>query len=121
MTAVRTMVFDALGGMGRNARAGDNPLSSLALSIDAADTNHVLTAARTITTDTAANIIAANPQLDIGDAFMIYVSVSQAFAATWAAGTGVTLAGKATVAASTGNWVLITKTGAAAVSWNVLN
>jgi len=134
MTACRTIVQD-IGGLSRTARAGDNPLSSRSLTAISADVNRVLSAAemssgivqftgftagRTITTDTAANILAANPWMDINDSFEVLVSMSVAFAATLAAGTGVTLAGRATVAASNSATLLVTRTGAATVTVNVL-
>lgn len=78
------------------------------------------TAGRVLTTDTAANIIAAFPELDIGDSFTIAVSCVAAFAGTWAAGAGVTLLGRATTPASSFSLVVITRTGTATVSWNVL-
>lgn len=134
MSALRPIVQDG-GGLSRNARAGDNVLSTRSLTTIATDTNATLavatiagglvqftgfTAGRTLTTDTAANIIAANPWMDIGDSFEVVVSISTAFAGTLAAGTGVTLAGKATVVASGLATLLFTKTGAAAVTCTVL-
>lgn len=134
MTAVRTIVQDA-AGLSRNARAGDNILSTRKLTVNSTDANAVLdvatiagglvqytgfSAGRTLTTDTAANIIAANPWMDIGDSFEVTVSISTAFAGTLAAGTGVTLAGLATVAASSRGMLLFTKTGAAAVTCTVM-
>ena len=78
------------------------------------------TAGRNLTTDSAANILAAFPNLDIGDSLMIYVSIQTAFAGTWVAGASVTLAGRATTPASSCTPVLITRTGAATVTWRVL-
>jgi len=134
MSAQRPIVQDN-GGLQRNARAGDNILSTRKLTTVAADANAVLdvatiagglvqytgfTAGRTLTTDTAANILAANPWMDIGDSFEVAVSISTAFAGTLVAGTGVTLAGKATVAASGLATLLVTKTSATAVTVTVL-
>lgn len=133
MSAVRTPVID--GGLTRMGRAGDNPLTTFLPAIIATDTNQTLaaasiagglvqfssfTAGRQVTTDTAANILALCPWMDIGDSFIIGVSCVAAFAATWVAGSGVTLAGKATTPASGFTWVLITKTAASTVTWNVL-
>ena len=133
MSAVRPIVQD--GGLSRAGRAGDNPLATfapVAISADAADTVTVekmaagvvqytgFTAGRVLTTDTAANIIAANPTMDIGDSFMFFVSAVAAFAATWAAGAGVTLAGRATTPASSWSAVVVTRTGAATVTVRVL-
>ena len=134
MSALRPIVQDG-GGLSRNARSGDNVMSTRSLAINSADANATLdvatiagglvqytgfTAGRTLTTDTAANIIAANPWMDIGDSFEVVVSSKNAFAGTLAAGTGVTLAGRATVAASSFAILLFTKTGAAAVTCTVL-
>ena len=77
-------------------------------------------AGRTITTPTAIQLAAAAPDMDIGDSIILIVSVIPAFAATWAAGVGITLAGRATVAASSWNLVQIVKTGAAAFTWRTL-
>lgn len=130
---VRPMVVDA-GGMQRVGRGGDVVFSRQLAAI-ATDANLTLayasiaggivqftsfSAGRTVTTDTAANILAANPQMDIGDSIEITVSCLAAFAATWAAGTGVTLAGRATTPASSSTQVLITKTSATTVTWTVL-
>lgn len=133
MGAVRAMVQD--GGLARNARVGDGLISHPAVTVVTADANDTVTvdkiaggviqytgfsAGRNLTTDTAANIIAAFPNLDIGDTLELIVSITTAFAGTWVAGAGVTLAGRATVLANTQQTVIITKTGAAAVSWRAL-
>lgn len=129
MAGSRFMVQDA-GGLTRNARAGDPMLSvakPLIIAADAADTLTVdkiaggvlaytgFTAARVLTTDTAANIIATFPQLDIGDSITLQIGISTAFAGTLAAGTGVTLKGKAAVPASGAATLFFTRTGAATV------
>lgn len=77
------------------------------------------TAGRVITTPTAALILAAAPDMDIGDSFSFITSVVPAFAGTWAAGTGVTLSGRATTPASSWSFVTVTKTAATTVTWNV--
>lgn len=133
MSAVRAMVQD--GGLIRNARVGDGLISHPAVTVVTADANDTVTvdkiaggviqytgfsAGRNLTTDTAANIIAAFPNLDIGDTLELIVSITTAFAGTWVAGAGVTLAGRATVLANTQQTVIITKTGAAAVGWRAL-
>ena len=133
MSALRAIVQD--GGLSRNSRAGDNIFASRSLLSIATDANRTLavqdlaggliqftgfTAGRNLTTDTAANIIAANPWMDIGDSFEVFVSISTAFAGTLVAGTGVTLAGKATVVASGSGILLFTRTGAATVTCTVL-
>lgn len=133
MTCVRSVVSD--GGLSRISRAGDIIATAASLTTIATDANQTLTwaqmsgglvqftsfsAGRQVTTDTAVNILAANPWMDVGDSFEVYVSCQTAFAATWVAGAGVTLAGRATTAASGSSRILVTKTGAAAVTWNVL-
>lgn len=133
MGAVRAMVQD--GGLARNARVGDGLISHPAVTVVTADANDIVTvdkiaggviqytgfsAGRNLTTDSAANIIAAFPNMDIGDTLELIVSVTTAFAGTWVAGAGVTLAGRATVLANTQQTVIIAKTGAAAVGWRAL-
>ena len=133
MSAQRPLVQDN-GGLMRQARAGDNYAACRSLLSVSTDANRTLTVAdiagglvqftgftagRTLTTDTAANILAANPWMDIGDSFEIDVSIVPAFAGTWAAGTGVTLAGRATTPASSTTKVLVTRSAAATVLWTV--
>jgi hypothetical protein len=122
------------GGLSRAARAGDttdNPVVAL-IATDAAvslllaqiATGLVVyssfTAGRVITTETAANILAAYPEMDIGDSLHIVVASLAAFAGTWSAAAGVTIAGRATVPASTTCNVWITKTSATTVSWTTV-
>lgn len=124
----------ASNGVPQPMRAGDGLLGNIrieTISADAAATLTVaqiaggmvqftgFTAGRNITTPTAALILAANPGMDVGDSFSFIVSITPAFAGTWVAGTGVTLAGRATTPASSWSVVTVTKTGAAAVTWNV--
>lgn len=79
-----------------------------------------LTAGRNLTTPTAADIIAAFPEMDIGDCMIFKVSITTAFAGTWVAGAGVTLAGRATTPANTMTDIIIEKTSSTAVKWTVL-
>lgn len=79
-----------------------------------------LTAGANLTTPTAAAILAAFPEMNIGESIEFEVSITTAFAGTWVAGTTVTLAGRATTAASTKSLIMITKTSATAVTWNVI-
>lgn len=131
MSAIRAIVQDQ-GGLSRAARAGDGLFSMPAPLVVATDANRTLvvadiaqsvisfsgfTAGRTLTTDTAANILAAYPAMDIGDSIALQLGVSVAFAGTFAAGTGVTLKGKAAVPASGAVIVYITKTSATTVDW----
>ena len=133
MSALRPMVQD--GGLTRAARLGDNVAVGRNITTIATDANLTLTAdqmaggivrfssfsaGRTVTTDTAVAILAQNPWMDIGDSYEIVVSSTAAFAATWAAGTGVTLAGRATTPASSYSIIVVTKTGAATVTLTVL-
>ena len=122
------------GGLTRNMRAGDNwdNPSITSIATDAAATISAaqvlggvvmftgFTTGRVLTTDTAANLALAFPEMDIGDSYGFSVSCIAAFAGTFAAGTGVTLAGRATCPASSSVTVYLTRTGAAAFTWTVL-
>lgn len=133
MSFIRAAVTD--GALTRYARAGDYSMSNPAVTTIAVDANDTLTAAkiaggivlytgftatRTLTTDTAANILAANTAMDIGDSLMFKVSITPAFAGTFAAGTGVTLVGRTAATAAAATDVCITKTSATTVSWIAL-
>ncbi len=74
------------------------------------------TAGRTDTTDTAVNILAANPSMDIGDNFILLVSNSAAQILTIAGGTDVTMGAKTTIAASSMGILVFTKTSATAMT-----
>ena len=128
----RPIVQDS--GLSRAARNGDTILNPVIVAI-AADANATIdvsrigsgvvqftgfTAGRTLTTDTAVNIAAAFPQMDVGDSISMVVSCVAAFAGTWAAGAGVTLAGRATTPASSYSLIYITRTGAATFTWTVM-
>lgn len=117
------------GALSRNARVGDGWFFEPDITLITADANDTVTvskmaagciqytafsAGRNLTTDTAANITAAFPEMDIGDILTFKVSCVAAFAGTWVAGTGVTLAGRATCPASSSQEVLLKKTAAAA-------
>jgi hypothetical protein len=78
-----------------------------------------LSAGRAVTTPTAALILAAAPDMDVGDSFVFLVSIQDAFAITWAAGADVTLRGRATTPASSSTWIVVTKTSDTAVTWFV--
>lgn len=80
-----------------------------------------ITAARTDTTDTAANITANMPGMDPGDCFLLMVSVQPAFALTLAGGTGVTLLGtKTSIPASGFGIVMFRKVSDIAYTFSVL-
>lgn len=123
------------GGLSRAMRAGDgftdNPnlvtyATDAAYTVTVADiANGVLVATslgagRNFTTPTAALIIAAFPQMDVGDSIHFKVSAIAAYAITWLAGTDVTLAGRATTPASSSTDIYITKTSSTTVTWTVL-
>lgn len=126
----RVQGYDAQG-LAKMSRAGDvpfNPAIPAAVSADSAQTITVaqllaglylrsgMTAGRTDTTDTAANILAALPNMDIGDSIQLYISNTVAFALTIAGGTGVTMGSKVTVPASGSGVLFLTKTGAATMA-----
>jgi len=62
------------------------------------------TVARTLTTDTAANLVAAMPNYQVGTWFDITIACLAAYAVTLAAGTGVTIVGSASVTGVSGTW-----------------
>lgn len=123
------------GQLSRPMRAGDGSTDAIGLTILATDAGVTLTASgvagggfqytgftagRNLTVDTGANYAAAFADMDIGDTKKFLVSITQAFAGTLVAATGTTLLGKATVPASALGTLLLTKTGAATFSVNVL-
>ena len=133
MGFVRTDVHSA-SRMASPLRAGDGLLANVAVAAVATDANAVLTVAqisggfvqftgftagRTLTTPTAALIIAAFPDMDIGDTYCFILSCTEAFAGTYFAGVGVTLAGRATTPASSWSFVVVTKLSATTVEWRV--
>lgn len=127
MGYVTALVQDTTLGTVRAQTTGDGWLASPSETV-LADANSTITAAaiagglvtqvptaaRTDTTDTAANIAAAFPNMDIGDTLMFYICAKAAFALTIAGGTNVTASGNLTVAASTGKFFMLVRTGAAA-------
>jgi hypothetical protein len=132
MSNTRVIVQD--GALSRAARNGDtilNPVIST-VTADAAATISAaqiaggvvqytaFSAGRVLTTDTAVNILAAFTGMDVGDSISLVVSCVAAFAGTYAAGAGVTLAGRATTPASSYSLIYITKTSATTVTWTVL-
>ena len=62
------------------------------------------TVARTLTTDTVANIVAALPRYQVGTWFDFTIVNTAAFDVTLAAGTGITLSGKAIINNVSGTW-----------------
>ena len=129
---VRVTTNNGLLEIGRQGQGMLGNLSVAEVATDAALTMTVaqmsggailytgFTVGRVVTTPTAALILAAAPDMDIGDSFMFWVSISTALAATWAAGTGVTLRGRATVPASGSALVVVARTGLATFNWSSL-
>ena len=62
------------------------------------------TVARTLTTDTAANLVAAMVGYQVGTWFDIVIICLAAYAVTLAGGTGVTIVGNAVVNNASGTW-----------------
>lgn len=119
----RAQVFEK--GEQRPARVGDGWIANPSRYAIAADSNQTLsaaaivgglithashTASRTDTTDTAVNILAAMPDMDIGDTFVLAIASLAAFTIVVAGGAGVTASGNLTVAASSMKFFLLTKT-----------
>ena len=126
MSGVRAVIQD-VGGLMRAGRAGDNRLELVVPIAVAADANDSLlvakvaaglvsytgfTAGRTLTVDTAANYIAAFPNMDIGDSISCQIGISTAFSGTLVTAAGITLKGKAAVPASSAATLYFTKTSA---------
>ncbi len=120
------------GAMMRPARCGDGWLGMIRRTDNSTDANSTITTAmilgglysrsgtntsRTDTTDTAANILAAMPDMDIGDTYMFMVAnLTGTNAVTIAGGTGVTASGNLSVLALTTKWFMLTKTSATAMT-----
>lgn len=119
------------GALPRRSQPGDGFIDNVTITTIATDADLTLTVAqmaggvvvfssfsagRSVTTPTAALILAANPNLAVGQTMRIRVSSLAAFAATLVAGVGVTLAGFATVPASSTKDIFITCTAATTVT-----
>lgn len=130
----RTLVTAGLS-LPRPQRQGEGLCGNMDTAVIATDANLTLTVAqmslgaiqftsftagRNVTTPTAALILAAAPDMDIGDSFAIVISCVAAFAATYVAGAGVTLAGRATTPASSWSIVIVKKLSATTVEWRVM-
>jgi len=110
-------------GQMQKALQSDNPMCGLVAIVNPAVGASVITAgmlvggvyvsaitsAVTHTTDTAVNILAANPDMSIGDTAAVIVSNPTANVLTIAGGTGVTASGTLTVAAGAARTFLLTK------------
>jgi len=114
---------------------GTGLFGNVSITSKATDANHTITVAemaggviyysalsagRNVTTPTAALILAAAPDMDVGDTFMLIVSIQDAFAITWVAGVGVTLDGRATTPASSNSIIVVEKLSSTTVKWTVL-
>ena len=125
MTFKRATVFDK--GLQRPARVGDGMLAFLSKSAITADAASTITAAmiqgglilrsgatagRIDTTDTAALILAALPEMDIGDTYLFAVSNTSTQTITLAGGTDVTESGNLDIPTLTCKWVVLEKTSA---------
>lgn len=117
-------------GQMQKALQGDNPLCGLVAITNAATGASTITAnmmaggiyvsaitsAVTHTTDTAVNILAANPDMSVGDSAVLLVSNPTAYVLTLAGGTNVTASGTLTVAAGDSRMFLLTKTSETAMT-----
>lgn len=114
-------------GMESTARVGDGFLANPRVVSDGATGSTTINTSKilggvikyaalagvaTLTTDTAALLAAAMPDMDIGDCYMFVVINPTANAATIAGGTGVTASGNTTVT-SGARMCFLEKTGAA--------
>jgi len=129
MGFVRSCVRE--GGMERDAITGDGWLANPNLVISATDADAVLSAAtiaggiaqfttlsadRTITSDTAAAILAALPQMEDGDTYPFMVSnIDATNKVTLAGGVGVTASGNLDVLTLTSRFFLIRRTSSTLV------
>jgi len=114
-------------GLNRKARTGDGWLAHPRRTNQSTDSNQTIAAAaiagglysrsgtntnRTDTTDTAANILAMFPEMDIGDTFVLVVSNPTAGTLTIQGGSGVTASGNLTIAATSRGFLVFEKTSA---------
>lgn len=121
-------------GLPQIGRQGQGLMANIDITSKTTDANHTLTVAemsggmvyysalsagRSVTVPLAADILAAAPDMDIGDSFSFIVSIQDAFAITWVTNTGVTLAGRATTPASSFSIITVTKLTATTVQWHV--
>lgn len=127
MGFLRSKVLDKQ--MARPARVGDGWLAHVrrALKTDAAITLDVAdvlggfisgpaSVARNYQLPTAANLIAAMPEMDVGDTFAFILCSTGAGAITVTTNTGITLSGNVTAAAGGSRWFVVEKTGAATLN-----
>ena len=126
MSTVRPLVQDS-GGLGKNLRGGDAVINCAQPQVVATDGNISLTvtdvlrgvisfsgftAGRNLTVPTAALLLAAAPNLEVGESLVLEVGISVAYAGTLVTATGITLKGAATIPASGKGKLYFTKTSA---------
>lgn len=114
-------------GLPRVARVGDGWLAMPKRTNQATDSNQVISVAavlgglytrsgtntnRTDTTDVATAILAAMPDMDIGDTFVFIVGNTTGNTLVVAGGTGVTASGNLSVLTLTTKFFVLTKTSA---------
>lgn len=114
-------------GLDHKSRSGDGWLAFPRRTDQSTDSNQTIAAAaiagglysrsgtntnRTDTTDTAVNILAMFPEMDIGDTFVLAVSNPTAGTLTLAGGVGVTASGNLTIAATSRGFLVFEKTSA---------
>lgn len=114
-------------GLNRKGRTGDGALMHMNRTNQTTDSNQVISVAailggiysrsgtntnRTDTTDTAVAILAAMPEMDIGDSYMFMVSNATANPLVIAGGADVTGSGNLTVPTLTSKWFHLVKTSA---------
>ena len=123
---VRACVYEK--GLERKARNGEGFLANPLITTNAAAGNQTITAAMimggvarftgaagavTYTTDTAANLAAAMPDMDIGDSYVFRVVNTAAQAATIAGGASVTAVAGNLIANASSLTMCLVKTAAA--------
>jgi len=86
------------------ALADENKTLTAAQLVDKGIFTITPTQDRTLTTDTAENIVAALPRYQVGTCFDFTVVNNKAFNVVLAGGTGVTIAGKNSINAASGTW-----------------
>jgi hypothetical protein len=119
-------------GLPQIGRQGQGLMANIDITSKTTDANHTLTVAemsggmvyysalsagRSVTA--LPLILAAAPDMDIGDSFSFFVSIQDAFAITWVTNTGVTLVGRTTTPASSWSLITVTKLTATTVQWHV--
>lgn len=123
------------GGIEQEARAGDGFLANPLITTNASAGNQSITVTQiaggiaqftgaagavNLTLPTAAAILAAFPDMDIGDSYLFAVSNTAAQAATITTNTGITLSGNSAVVNATMKWVLLVKTASTTMNAVVL-